>query len=82
MVVSAVPFHCTVAPERKLVPFTVKTNPAPPVAAEAGLRLVIAGVGTLIGSIAAVEGFPPVFTTVMLAFPALAIKLAGTAAVN
>ncbi len=40
------------------------------------------GVGTLIGSIAAVDGLPPVFTTVMLAFPALAIKLAGTAAVN
>ncbi len=80
--VRAVPFHCTVAPERKLVPFTVKVNAAPPAVAEVGLRLVIAGVGTLIGSIAAVDGLPPVFTTVMLAFPALAIKFTGTAAVN
>ncbi len=82
VVVSAVPFHCTVAPVRKLVPFTVKAKAAPPAVAEVGLRLVMIGVGTLIGSIEAVEGLPPVFTTVMLAFPALAIKLAGTAAVS
>ncbi len=82
VVVRAVPFHCTVVPGRKLVPFTVNVNAAPPAVAEVGLRLVIAGVGTVIGSVAAVDGLPPVFTTVMLALPALAIRLAGTAAVN
>ncbi len=82
VVVSAVPFHCTLAPERKLVPLTVSVNPAPPAVAEVGLRLVIAGVGALMGNATAVDGVPDKLTAVMLALPALAIKLAGTAAVN
>jgi hypothetical protein len=82
VVVSAAPFHCTVAPVRKLTPFTVNVKAAPPAVADAGLKLVIVGVGTLIGSITAVEGLPPAFTAVMLALVALAIKVAGTVAVN
>ncbi len=79
---SAEPFHCTVAPERKLVPLTVSVNAAPPAVAEIGLKLLMTGVGALIGNVAAPDGLPPVFTAVTLAFPGLAIRLAGTAAVN
>ncbi len=82
MVVSAVPFHCTTAPVRKLVPFTVKVNAAPPAVADVGLRLVMVGVGAFTGNAAAVEGLPPVLSAVMLALPTVAIRLAGTAAVN
>ncbi len=82
VVVSAVPFQCTLAPERKLVPFTVSVNAAPPAITEVGLKLVMVGVGALTGNDAAVEGLPPVLTAVMLALPALAIRLAATAAVN
>jgi hypothetical protein len=42
---SAEPFHCTVAPERNPVPFTVSGKAAPPTVAELGLRLVIRGIG-------------------------------------
>ncbi len=80
--VSAVPFHCTTAPVRKLVPFTVKVNAAPPAVAEVGLRLVMLGVGALIGNAAGADGLPTELAAVMLALPALAIKLAGTAAVS
>ena len=76
------PFHCTIAPERKPVPFNVNVNAAPPTVADAGLRLVITGVGPLIENAAAAEGLPPVLIAVMLALPALAIRLAATAAVN
>ncbi len=69
VVVSAVTFQRTMAPARKFVPFTVSVNAAPPMIADVGLRLVIAGVGTLIGSAAAVEALPPVLIAVMLALP-------------
>lgn len=82
VVVSAVPFQLTVAPERKLVPFTVRVNADPPSVAEVGLRLVMAGVGMLIGNAVAVDGVPLVFVTVMLALPPLAISAAGIAAVT
>jgi hypothetical protein len=39
------PFHCTVEVLTKLVPFTVRVNAAPPAVADAGLRLVIVGIG-------------------------------------
>ena len=43
MVERAEPFHCTVAPERKPVPFTVSVKAAPPWVVVFGLRLVMAG---------------------------------------
>jgi hypothetical protein len=43
---------------------------------------LIVGPGVLIGSISAFEDTPPVFTTVMLALPVLAIRLAATDAVS
>ena len=33
------PFHCTIAPDRKPEPFTVRVNAAPPAVVEFGLRL-------------------------------------------
>ena len=46
-VVRSLPFHRTVELETKLLPFTVNVNPAPPGAAEFGLRLVVVGTGLL-----------------------------------
>jgi hypothetical protein len=80
VVVRAVLFQLTVAPERKLAPVTVSVNADPPSVAEVGLRLVIAGVGMVICNVVAVDGVPLV--TVMLALPPLAISAAGIAAVT
>src|SRR5204863_5471878 len=81
VVVSAVAPHCTVAPLSRLVPFTVKVNPAPPAVAEFGLRLAMVGGGGLIVNVAGPE-VPPAVVTVTLAVPAVAIRLAGTVAVT
>jgi hypothetical protein len=43
VVVKAVPFHCTTAPEANPLPFTINVNPLPPAVAAFGLRLVIVG---------------------------------------
>ncbi len=61
------------------MPFTVNVNAAPPAVADDGLRLVMVEVGAVIGNATALDGLPPVLTAVMLALPALAIRLAGTA---
>jgi hypothetical protein len=82
VVASAVPFHCTVAPDRKPVPLTVRVKPDPPAFAEAGLRLLMVGVGMLMGNVVTVDALPPLFVTAILALPGLVIRLAGTAAVT
>jgi hypothetical protein len=48
VVVRAEPFHFTVAPETKLLPFTVKVKPALPAVTHVGLIEVVAGTGLLI----------------------------------
>ena len=45
VVVRALPFHRTVEPLMKFDPFTVRENAAPPVVAEFGLIVVMAGTG-------------------------------------
>ena len=82
VVANAVPFQRTAAPERKLVPFTVRVNAGPPAIAEVGLKPVIVGVGALTGNGADADGFPPALSAVMLTLLALAIRLAGTDAVS
>ena len=82
VVVSPVPFHCTVAPDRKPVPLTVRVKDDPPAVAETGLRLVIVGVGGLIGNVDEVDELPPVLTTVTLPLPIFAIRPVVTVAVN
>ena len=75
------PFQSTVASDRKPVPLTVSVNAAPPAVAEAGLRLVMV-LGELIWKDSELEVTLPGLTTVTVALPAVAIKFAGTAAVN
>jgi hypothetical protein len=48
VVVSAVAFHFTVEPERKLVPFTVKVNCGPPAVAQVGLSELIVGTALIV----------------------------------
>ena len=47
-VVSAVPFHFTVEPETKFVPFTVKVNCGPPAVAQVGLSELIVGTALIV----------------------------------
>ncbi len=82
VVVSGMPFHCTVAPEKKPVPFTVSVNAGPPAVAEVGLKLEMTGVGTVIGRAIPAEALPPLLIAVMVALPGSEIRLAGTAAVS
>ena len=82
MVGIAAPFHCTVAPWTKPEPLIVTENPGPPAIAVGGLNVEIFGVGRVIVKVAALEAALPGLTTVTLALPGLAIKLAGTAALN
>jgi hypothetical protein len=82
LVTSVVLPHLTTAPETKPAPFTVNGNPAPPIAAEFGLRDVIEGDGEVTVKVAAADVAPPGFATVMLAGPALATSPAVTLAVN
>jgi hypothetical protein len=81
VVVNAVPFHCTVAPETKFVPVTVKVKSEPPASADAGERLPIVGTAELMAKAAAAD-VPPASVTVTFAEPVVAIRLAGTAAVR
>ena len=48
VVASAVPFQFTVAPETKLVPFTVKVKPGPPAVAQVGLSELIVGLALIV----------------------------------
>ncbi len=60
------------------MPLTVSVNAAPPALADAGLSLLMTGVGPLMGNVYVADGLPPVFVTVTLALPTLAIRLAAT----
>jgi hypothetical protein len=51
VVVSPVPFHCTVEVETKLVPVTVRVNGAPPAVALEGESAVAVGNGLLMVSV-------------------------------
>lgn len=81
VVVNAVVFHRTTAPDANPLPFTVSVNAGAPAVAELGLSDVIAGGGTVI-----VNGNPLVVvdpeSTVTVALPAAAIRLAETEAVS
>ena len=77
---SDVPFHFTTAPEANPLPFTVSVKADPPAVALEGLSEVIAGGGLMV-NVAPPEVTPPE-TTVMVAVPCDAIRLADTDAVN
>jgi hypothetical protein len=59
----------------------VSVNLALPAATDEGLKLVIKGVGGVMVKTAGAD-VPPAAVTVMLTEPAVAIRLAGTAAVS
>lgn len=84
VVVRWLPFHHTVELFTNPLPLRVSVNAAPPAAAEFGFRLVSAGAGLLIVNVAAAVVPPPGagLVTVTLAVPAVAISVAGIAAVN
>jgi hypothetical protein len=87
VVVSAVPFHCTIEALTKFVPVAVNVNVAPPAVAEFGEMLASVGTGlfaALIVNVCAPDAPPPgvPLKTVTLDVPELAMSLAGTAAVN
>jgi hypothetical protein len=82
VVESAEPLHCTAAPVRNPVPLTVRVNAGAPAVAELGLNPEICGVGVVIVNVTALEAMPLGLRTVTLAVPWLAIRLAGTTAVN
>ena len=66
-----------------MVPCTVNVKAGPPAVTPPGEQPVSVGAGAVvIVNVAGPERYPPGLTTVMLAVPALAIKLAGTVAVN
>src|SRR6185503_1078086 len=73
------PFHCTVLPLSKVVPFTVKVKPVAPAVRELGTRLVIPG-GEIIVNTDGPDTYPSGTATVTLAVPAVVNRLAGTAA--
>jgi hypothetical protein len=84
VVVRVDPFQLTVEPETKPVPFTASGKPAPPAVAEVGLMPVVAGMGSLIVKVWALEVPPPGagFSTVTRAVPPDAMSAAVIAAVN
>ena len=82
VVVSAVPFHCTVEAATKLVPVTVSVKAVPPATAELGLNKVIAGGGTLIVNVKDTE-VPPLgagLDTVTMLVPTALMSAAVIAA--
>ncbi len=81
MVVSAVLFHRTVAPDVKLWPLTVRVKAAPPAAAEAGAKEVIAGSALMVNETVA-DGLAAGLVTLILTEPAVAIAEAGILAAN
>ena len=81
VVVSAVPFNDTTAPDTKPVPFTVNVNAGPPAVTVAGEMLVITGAAGATVNVNALETRPPLLT-VIDADTGCAIRFALTAAVN
>ena len=77
---SADPFQFTSAPDENTLPLTVRVKAWPPAVALDGLSEVIVG-PALIVNVAPLDVTPPE-VTVTVAAPAVAIRLAGTCAVN
>src|SRR5512134_2042029 len=84
VVARGVPFHWTVAPVTKALPFTVNSNAALPATTLAGLRELTTGIALPIVNVTGDDVPPPGvgLTTVTWVVPVLAMSLAGTAAVS
>src|SRR4051812_5366199 len=87
VVVSGAPFHCTTAPEAKLLPNTVSVKAPPPTATLEDDRELIAGMEALfarMGNCAATDTPPPGsgLKTVIDPLPAVLTSLARIVACN
>src|SRR5256885_4805646 len=84
VVVRVAPFHLTVLPLTKPVPFTVSVKAGPLTSALLGVRPVSVGAGLFTVNVCAAEVPPPgaAVTTVTCGFPAVARSDAGIAAVS
>jgi hypothetical protein len=82
VVASAEPFHCTVAPETKPLPLTVRLKAGLPAAAEFGLREEMAGVGAAMVNVRLLEGAAEGLTTRTTAVPVVATRPVGICAVS
>jgi len=71
VVVSAVPFHLTVEPDMKLVPFTVNVNCGPPATAQFGLSEVMLGATLMVitsVALAVLQGLAPLLAVMVTLF--------------
>lgn len=75
------PFHCTDAELSKFEPLTVSVKTGPPATAKVGLSELIVGGGLMV-KVAELCEVTPLSVTVTAAEPGVAIRVAGTAAVN
>jgi hypothetical protein len=82
VVLSAEPFHSTLSPLTKLVPFTVSVNPALPATTVAGERVPMDGAAAVIAKLTEFDVPPPGACTLIDAVLAVMIRLDGTAAVS
>ena len=62
MVVRPPPFHCTIEQGTKLLPLTLRVNPAVPAVALAGDKIVIAGAGRDAAGVPTVKAAAAEFT--------------------
>ena len=73
--VSAVPFHLTVEPDTKFVPFTVNVNCGPPATAQFGLSELIVGAALMVitkVAVAVLQGVAPLLAVIVtLVVPAV-----------
>ena len=81
-VASGEPFHCTVAPETKLLPLTVRVKAGLPAVAPTGDRDARVGAAVETVNVRALEEALPGFRTMTLAEPAAVILAAGIWAVS
>lgn len=76
---SCVPARKVPADEEKLAPLIVSVNAALPAGTEAGLRLVMTGIGSVTEKVTGAD-VPPALVTVTLTVPTVVIRLEGTSA--
>jgi hypothetical protein len=81
-VLSAEPFHKTLSPLTKLLPFTVSVKPELPATTLDGEIVVKDGVAAVIVKLAEFDVIPPAACTLTDAVPVAAIRVDETAAVN
>jgi hypothetical protein len=70
----AAPFHFTVAPDRNPEPFTVRVKAAPPATAEAGVKVLIMGIGAITVNVCPLESVAAAVSTIETATDVGAVR--------